>query len=495
MWLFHVVTGALIVLKEEEVDGFIHSNEAKDLLFSIPACIDDSDKFILMYGEKPNEFFKIYRKEINDLMDAVSDACHRKEEADSKRRFLFSPETTKTIDKEFSTPCYILREDDFLASCQRLIADFSDVYADYRFAYSVKTNYAPYILSMVRRLGEYVEVVSDFELKIARRVGVPDNRIIYNGPNKGASALGFIKSGGLLNVDSIGELYNICVDAGQNVDLTYNLGIRLNIDIGQNFISRFGVSVQNGDFDRAITMIRSTTNVKLIGLHCHVADDCITGWKKRAESIIHIIMKYSLVHLKYIDLGSGMAIRDYYSKLPLNCDDIRTYKRYAIAALRPFVKFYSGAREKPTIFTEPGTLLIRNNMDFIVKVICIKEVDNQQFVIVDGSIHHLGNEAYLDYKPIQTVNSGVHKPKPLTNAIISGNTCIDSDYLYTGFSGELAEGDYLIFGDVGAYSVVKKPPFIHLNAGMISMSDGGNMRLLKRPDEFDDIMESYCFDA
>ncbi len=51
-----------------------------------------------------------------------------------------------------------------------------------------------------------------------------------------------------------------------------------------------------------------------------------------------------------------------------------------------------------------------------------------------------------------------------------GYTCIESDYIYKNYNGDLAEGDYVIFGNAGSYSVVLKPPFILPNFAIVELS-------------------------
>ena len=73
-----------------------------------------------------------------------------------------------------------------------------------------------------------------------------------------------------------------------------------------------------------------------------------------------------------------------------------------------------------------------------------------------------------------------------------GFTCIESDYLYRNFNGKLATGDMVVFGNVGSYSVVLKPPFILPNFPVIDISEG-SVELIKRQETFDDIFHTFSF--
>ena len=79
-----------------------------------------------------------------------------------------------------------------------------------------------------------------------------------------------------------------------------------------------------------------------------------------------------------------------------------------------------------------------------------------------------------------------------TDLDFGGFTCIESDYLYRHYAGALAQGDIVIFGNVGSYSVVLKPPFILPNFPVLDLSEGGE-ELIKRGENFDDLFHTFAF--
>ena len=75
-----------------------------------------------------------------------------------------------------------------------------------------------------------------------------------------------------------------------------------------------------------------------------------------------------------------------------------------------------------------------------------------------------------------------------------GFTCIESDYLYRGFNGELGVGDYVVFENVGSYSIVLKPPFILPNFPVVNYDEEtGETELIKNSEKFDDLFKTYKF--
>ena len=55
--------------------------------------------------------------------------------------------------------------------------------------YSYKTNPVPAVLHRLHERGIGAEVISPYELWLALRLGVPGDRIIYNGPAKSADSI------------------------------------------------------------------------------------------------------------------------------------------------------------------------------------------------------------------------------------------------------------------------------------------------------------------
>jgi diaminopimelate decarboxylase len=53
-------------------------------------------------------------------------------------------------------------------------------------------------------------------------------------------------------------------------------------------------------------------------------------------------------------------------------------------------------------------------------------------------------------------------------------------------------GDLVVFENVGSYSVVLKPPFILPNFPIVELR-GGQTRVVKRKETFDDLFCTYVF--
>ena len=151
----------------------------------------------------------------------------------------FDVNTIRNLERQFGSPLYVFDEADFAENYHKFQMIFQNVYADYRVSYSYKTNYTPYICKLINQFGGYAEVVSGMEYYIAQNVGYKPDRIIFNGPNKGQDWIKAFLNGSIINVDNLTELNMLCEIALDNSSESFRCGLRVNLDVGQSFISRF----------------------------------------------------------------------------------------------------------------------------------------------------------------------------------------------------------------------------------------------------------------
>ena len=131
---------------------------------------------------------------------------------------MYSLEQLKTLEKQFGSPMYLFRENDFVKNYKDFVGCFEKYYSKYQLSYSYKTNYTPYICKLVKELGGSAEGVSDMECGVALAVGYEPKQIVYNGPFKGELGVKCLLEGGLVNIDNLEELKGVCKLANENKD-------------------------------------------------------------------------------------------------------------------------------------------------------------------------------------------------------------------------------------------------------------------------------------
>lgn len=398
--------------------------------------------------------------------------------------------------KEYGSPLYVFHEKEFCDNFMHLCDAMRKYYKRYIPAYSYKTNYTPYLCKLVKQMGGYAEVVSDMEYLVAKKIGYDEHHIIYNGPVKESLMEDFLLKGGIVNIDNKTEANRIVKLAQSNKDTIIYVGLRLNMDVGQGFISRFGIDADSGDVDEIISIIAKAPNIELIGIHMHVGRTRgVDAWHTRAIKMIEMSDRlFKDAPPKFIDLGSGMFGYMEESLAKQFSDEIPTFEDYAYAVAKAFSERYGElpVEEQPILFTEPGTTVASRYCDFVATVQSIKEVRGQVFVALDCSKYNIGAMCKAYQLPLQVIHNG-GKHIYIKDANFVGFTCLEYDVMYRGFTGELAEGDTVVFGNVGGYSNVDKAPFIYWNCPMIVLHDDGTSTVIKDGECFDDIFHTYHF--
>ena len=154
---------------------------------------------------------------------------------------------------DLKTPLYIADKSDFKRNITDFIAAFRKYYPNYNIGYSFKTNYYGEFINVVKEVGGYAEVVSPSEYQMARNYGFDYSQIIYNGVIPDLDdKMRCANHGGIVNVDNVcelGSLIGICT-------APLAIGVRLNFDIGNGVVSRFGIDVDSKGYQEIIELQR-----------------------------------------------------------------------------------------------------------------------------------------------------------------------------------------------------------------------------------------------
>lgn len=400
--------------------------------------------------------------------------------------------TIKRIESAYGSAFYIFNEEGFVNNYKELESVFRNVYPNYKICYSYKTNYTPAICKCVKGLGGYAEVVSDMEYELAEKIGYSPEKIVYNGPFKGSKLEYHLLNSGINNIDNIEEARLICDFKKKYRNKRIGTGIRVNFDVDAGYVSRFGIDIN--EFGEVVELLKEN-GVELDGIHCHISRARnIEAWKCRTETMLNLIEENKIENIKYISFGSGMyghmddELKEQFS------GTIPSYEDYADCVLGRIKDYYKEKIYAPIVFTEPGTTLVSKYVDFLGRIIGIKTIRGKEFVVLNSSFHNLGETCQMKNLPIKIYREEKNEENDeyLNDANFVGYTCLEQDVLYKSYRGKIKVGDYVLFGNVGGYSIVDKPPFIQPNYPFVSIN-GNDVKLIKRKEVFDDIFSSFIF--
>ena len=395
-------------------------------------------------------------------------------------------EIIERLKKEYGDAFYLLNSKQFRSNYLELKDAFSSVYPSFNIAYSYKTNYTPKLCRIVNELGRYAEVVSEMELELALRIGVKPENIIWNGPVKNSREVErFVRLGGTVNVDNADELELIKSIVERYPKEKFGLGIRVNYDVDDGVVSRFGFDVLGDDFKECCAYVRRTPNVELAVLQCHFAKRNAEYWPARAKGMVDLIDRIGVIPKK-VDLGGGIFGKmadELKAQFSVNVPE---YQAYA-DTVKVFADRFGN--QGPELIIEPGSALVGDCMQFVGTVKSIKSVRGKWFASVLGSQQNVSMSGVNP--PIGIVHMG-GKTKEYKTIDLVGFTCIEGDVLYRGYRGELAIGDAVVISNCGSYSIVMKPPFILPNFPVLDISEG-KTELIKRGETYDDLFHTFVY--
>ena len=386
----------------------------------------------------------------------------------------------------FGDAFYLLDSKQFRKNYSELKDAFQRRYPNFNIAYSYKTNYTPKLCKIVNELGGYAEVVSEMEMELALRIGVKPENIIWNGPVKNpAESERFLLLGGVLNIDSLDDLDLIKAVIEKNKEKRFKLGIRVNYDVDDGVISRFGFDVDGDDFRECLEYVLNTNNVEFVNFQCHFAKRNAEYWPARAKGMINLIDRMGVVP-KRIDLGGGIFGKMAESLKAQFSVKIPDYNEYA-EAIGVFADRFGS--DGPELIIEPGSALVGDCMQFVGTIKTLKRVRGKWFASVLGSQKNISMSGVNP--PIEIIHMG-GETKEYEDVDLVGFTCIEGDVIYKNYRGKIAKGDAVVISNCGSYSIVMKPPFILPNFPIIDVSDE-QIEVIKRGECFDDIFHTFVF--
>ncbi|WP_342432752.1 diaminopimelate decarboxylase [Neobacillus sp. FSL H8-0543] len=419
--------------------------------------------------------------------------------ADNK---MFDYKTISKLENEFGPSFYVLNVDKLRENYKKIEVAFKSRYENFIIGYSYKTNYLPFLCKELSKLGAYSEVVSRLEYDLAIKIGEDPKRIIFNGPLKSQDDINIaLENESIINIDSIYEIDFVKEYALNNQNKQIKIGIRLNFDISQNGVSqlqegyevsRFGICVENGNLQYSLNKLRDLKNIKVIGLHGHFStrNRDVESFRKITQKICDIAKGNSLHSIEYIDIGGGI-----YGELPKSfAKRVPTFDDYAEAICHIMNTEFDSFEKKPTLILEPGIAMVANAFIFIAKVIETKTIRDKNFVLVDGSVHNIKPTMHKHNLPMRIIRQNEDvKANQLFNIV--GYTCMEKDYLAHEISAELPhKNDYIIFENVGAYTIVFNPPFIKERPSIIA-ADQNKFFVVRKKETIRQFFneEIYCF--
>jgi diaminopimelate decarboxylase len=406
----------------------------------------------------------------------------------------------ETVAREHGSPFYVLHPDAFVRNFRALERAFRGRYERVRIGYSYKTNYVPHLCRLAKDLGGHAEVVSRLEYDLALRVGHAPATILFNGPVKSREDVELALAGGsLVNLDSPYELDHVRAFAARHPGSAARVGVRVNMSLedgaGASHVQE-GLEVGRFGFPaEALPAVVSTLaglGLRVSALHGHASSSSRGTWiyERIAGTLCRLAEELMPDTVEEIDVGGG-----FFGPMPpgLAPPGAPSFDDYAEAIVGTLARSAWARARRPWLVLEPGVALAADALSFVTRVLDVKEIRGRVLAVVDGSVLHVKPSMHRRNQPHRVIREDGARGAGERQVSVTGATCMEKDYLLRDVAADVARGDYLRIDNVGAYSVVMSPPFIHAAPAIVTRQRG-RFLAARRRETFDHLFECYLME-
>ena len=393
---------------------------------------------------------------------------------------------------EFGSPLFVFSETRLRERVRRAREALQRRHPDVRLCCSYKTNYLDAICAIQHDEGSLAEVVSGMEYEKARRLGVPGEEIVFNGPMKTRDELVLaVRENAIIHTDSFDEIFAI-EQIAQELGIRPEIGLRVGLDVGvYPRWDRFGFDLANGQAMQAARRIAKGGKLRLGGLHTHIGTYVLdaAAYGRAAAQLSNFageIERQLGVRPTHLDLGGGWA----------SCNTLAG--QYQSGELAPPVEVYaeaittallaSGEGKSPLlrVLVEPGRSLVDDAGTLLTSVVSTKRLaDGRRAVVVDAGVNVLFTAWWyrLNITPARPVTGIVE------DTAVFGPLCMNIDCLRESVQlPDLRPGDALVVHPVGAYAFTQSMQFIRLRPAVVLLDSQGRAELIRRAEVLDDLV-------
>src|SRR5207253_2496435 len=185
-------------------------------------------------------------------------------------------------------------------------------------------------------------------------------------------------------------------------------------------------------------------------------------------------------------LGSGFKVAYYDDDVKTDVHDLG--KKLAEA----FSEFENETGRRLEIWFEPGKFLVSDAGYFIVKANVIKQTTATVFAGVDSGFNHLIRPMFYEaYHRIENISNPNGAERIYT---VVGNICETDTFALDRKLHEVREGHFVVFYNAGAFGFEMSSNFNSRLKPAEVMVEGGKARLIRRRDEFEDLLRNQVIE-
>jgi len=320
--------------------------------------------------------------------------------------------------------------------------------------YAVKCNNSEKVIQLLAALGTGFDCASKGEIDQVLACGVAADRIIYANPCKTRSFIGHANKKGvhLMTFDNETELYKV-KDKFPNAHLV----LRIKADATDSQCTSFGAKF-GADMTAVPTLLQTAANLGLnvVGVSFHVGSGCRdnTAFPRAIQAAKSVFNTAKL-------LGFNMYLLDIGGGFPGHDDGNMTFTELCCGintALSEHFPVGCGVR----IIAEPGRYMVASAFTLSANVIAKRQVAASEECEEQSFMYYINDGIYGSFNCLLYDNAQVYPQLFNTKSSedaeyacsIWGPTCDSLDKVVASCSlPELEVGDWLMFSNMGAYTV------------------------------------------
>jgi diaminopimelate decarboxylase len=370
----------------------------------------------------------------------------------------------------FGTPAYVTDVPALDAAAAAVRTAFPDPWLRH---YSVKANDVAAVVRLVSERGFGANVVSRGEWEVARRAGLPNERITLEGIGKTDAdlrmAVRAARNGrppGWIAIESIDEaaaLARIAGGARQSRKKRLDVLCRLNPDVAPETHRGLAVGAGGSKFGMtetelatAVEAIAATASLRPRGIHIHVGSQlgAVDAWRDavRRGLALLALLRGTLPDFDTLDLGGGFPVGPVGEAAP---DPARFAREVA-----PLLEAIPEDRRPSRLAIEPGRYLVGRAGWLVARVLHVRDRGGRQVVIDAGMTELIRPALYGAHHGIVALTSlgrpfddWTRRERPvLEPARVEGPICESTDALGEHLLPALERGDLVAIRDAGAYA-------------------------------------------
>jgi diaminopimelate decarboxylase len=383
--------------------------------------------------------------------------------------------------EKFGTPLYVYHAEKIEQQYQNLLAQFESTQAKFFYASKALTNI--HILKVVKDMGCNIDCSSINEVRLALHVGFLPSNILYTSNSVGFDEISTaVELGVNVNIDSLSNLEKF----GQVFGETKAIGVRIRPDVmaGGNLKistghvnSKFGIPITELD---ALISIQEKYKINIHTLHIHTGSEIkdVAVFMKSAEVFDTLLPHFPTVNV--LDFGGGF-------KVPYAPGELGTDMPQLGAEVNKVMKQLSEKFGRNLIaWFEPGKYMVSEAGFFIAKVNVLKTSGAITFAGLNTGLNHLIRPMFYDaYHHIDNITNPAN---PMKQYAVVGNICETDTFAWDRAIPEIAEGDFLVFYNAGAYGYEMASNYNARFKPAQVLYQNGAAKLISRADQFEDLL-------